>query len=70
MENGWGVVCEYGTRPEAEMAGQILESNGIGAVILSDDCGGVAGGQTFIRGVRVLVKKRDLKKAKELLNRR
>lgn len=68
LQIDWEVIAEYGNHPEAELAGQLLESNGIQSITHSDDCGGVAGGQTFIRGVQVLVHRVDLKRAKEILN--
>lgn len=68
LQSDWEVIAECGNHPEAELAGKLLESNGIQSITHSDDCGGVAGGQTFIRGVQLLVRRQDLKKAKEILN--
>jgi hypothetical protein len=68
MHSDLEVIAEYGNHPEAELAAQLLDSNGIQSYTHSDDCGGVAGGQTFIRGVRLLVHRVDLKRAKEILN--
>lgn len=61
------IVCEYSNYVEAELAKGILTSNGIKAYIHSDDCGGMAGGQTYITGVQLLVSKRDMDKAKMIL---
>jgi hypothetical protein len=68
LQSDWEVIAEYGNHPEALLAGQILESNGIQSITHSDDCGGAAGGQTFIRGVQLLVRRQDSKRAKEILN--
>ena len=62
------IIAEYRNHSEAEMAKELLESYGIKSMIHSDDCGGIAGGQTFIRGVQLLVLRKDAEKAKEVLN--
>ena len=62
------IIAEYINHSEAEMAKELLESNGIKSVVHSDDCGGIAGGQTFIRGVRLLVFSKDVEKAGKILN--
>jgi len=67
-QSGLEVIAEYGNHPEAELTVQLLESNGIQSYTHSDDCGGVAGGQTFIHGVQVLVDRRDVKRSREILN--
>lgn len=57
------LVCVqiFNSRVEAEIAKGFLESNGISATISADDAGGDS-------GVRLLVAKKDEKKAKEVLN--
>ena len=60
-------VTEFNNHAEAEMAKEQLESSGINSIIHSDDCGGMAGGQTFIRGVQLLVSKSDIIIAKKIL---
>jgi hypothetical protein len=67
MLNGLIVVAEYANHPEAEMAKKLLESHGIESIIHADDCGGMAGGQTFIRGVQLLVDRDDVISARSLL---
>jgi hypothetical protein len=61
------VIAEFNNHAEADFAKGLLESYGIKSVKHSDDCGGAAGGQTFIRGVQLLVPKKNLIKAKEIL---
>lgn len=61
------LVMEFNNHAEAEMAKERLESYGINSIIHSDDCGGMAGGQTFIRGVQLLVSKNDIVTAKKIL---
>lgn len=60
-------IAVYRNHPEAELAKSILEENGIPAIISSDDCGGIACGQTFIRGVWLRVMKRHEIRARDLL---
>jgi hypothetical protein len=67
MNNDLVVITVYGNHPEAELAKSVLEADGIDAVISSDDCGGIAGGQTFIRGVRLLVAKKHETHARDVL---
>lgn len=62
------IIYQYTNHVEAELAKNILTSNGIEAVIRSDDCGGMHGGQTFVRGVGLLVPAEKTKEAKGLLN--
>lgn len=61
------VLWEYSNHAEADLAKGMLESNGIPAFDRSDDCGGMAGGQTFVWGVKLLVNKEDVASAKEIL---
>ena len=58
----------YYNRHEAELAKGFLSVNGINAVVLGDDGGGVQPGLSFSRGVRLLVKEGDVEKAKEILH--
>ena len=61
------IIADFNNHAEAEFTKGLLESHGIKAIKNSDDCGGAAGGQTFIRGVQILVTRDDLKRAKEIL---
>jgi len=65
--NKFEIIADFNNHAEADLAKGLLESYGIKSIKHSDDCGGIAGGQTFIRGVQLLVPKNDLKKAKEIL---
>jgi len=62
------VIRRFPYRNEAEYAKNILESNGIEAVIVADDCGFFRPHLTFTgRGVELSVKKEDVQKAQEAL---
>ncbi len=61
------ILHEYSNHMEAEIAKGFLTSNGIEAIVHSDDCGGMAGGQTFIRGVKLIVPKNDIQRARQIL---
>ena len=65
---GYEVLWEYSNHVEAEIAKGILEANRIKVILHSDDCGGMAGGQTFVRGVKLLVPAENIERAKLLLN--
>ena len=51
----WSKVAEFTNHPQADLAKNLLEKHGIRASIWSDDCGGLAVGQTFIQRVRLFV---------------
>ena len=62
------IIADFNNHTEADFAKGLLESYGIKSIKHSDDCGGTAGGQTFIRGVQLLVPRNDLNKAKEIFD--
>ena len=51
----WVSVAEFTNHPEADLSRQLLENHGIRVSIWSDDCAEMAGGQTFVQRVRLLV---------------
>ena len=63
----WIKVITFTDRVEADLALGLLEANDIEAVNFADDCGSVDPALTWARGVRLMVKKEDLEKAKEIL---
>ena len=65
----WSMVAEFIDHPQAELAKNLLEKHGIRVVIWSDDCGGLAGGQTFIQSVRLFVHDSDRQSAMDILGR-
>ena len=65
----WGAVAEFTDHPQAELARNLLEKHGIGAALWSDDCGGLAVGQTFIRRVRLFVCDADREAALDILGK-
>ena len=64
------VVKVFNSRIEAEIARGYLESFGIKTEIISDDAGQNYPSLQSIRGVKLLVSKKNLKKAQELLNKK
>lgn len=61
------VLSVFTNHSEAEMAKTLLESNDIPSVIQADDVAGLGLGQTFVKGVKLLVNENDLEKAEEIL---
>ncbi len=61
------IIGTFSSRAEAELAAGLLESEGIEALILADDAGGLYPMLQFIRGVRLLVAKEDELQAREIL---
>jgi hypothetical protein len=64
---GWSLVAEFTDHPQARLARNLLEEHGIRAALWSDDCGGLAGGQTFVQGVRLFVAASDREAARGIL---
>jgi|tagenome__1003787_1003787.scaffolds.fasta_scaffold20897644_2 hypothetical protein len=60
-------VGTYTSRPEAELAGSILRSEGITFVVAADDAGGAYGGVLFTPGARLQVDAEDAQRAADLL---
>ena len=62
------LICikTYINREEAELARGFLETNGVGAAVFADDCGG-ARPHLQIAGVRLMVGEEDVEKATQLL---
>jgi len=66
----WVSIAEFTNHPEAELGKQLLENHGIASSIWSDDCGEMAGGQTFIQRVRLLVREPDRQAALDILGKK
>ena len=60
-------LASYGSRLEAELVVQQLESAGIDAVLASDSAGGMVPSLTSVGGVRVLVRADDVAAAAEVI---
>lgn len=69
-EKEWAVVAEYGNHSQAQLAANLLEECAIECLVWSDDCGGIAPGQSFVRGVKVYVAEEDVDRALEILRRK
>jgi len=62
------LVKSFNSEVQAEMAKELLAREGIPAIILSDDCGGMQPQlQSLSKGVRLLVEPGDLEQAKDIL---
>ena len=62
------LLKSYNRELEAEMAKELLENEGIRAMVVSDDCAGMYPQfQSQSKGVRLLVAPDDLEKAREVL---
>jgi len=48
------IVAEFTNHAQAELAANQLRSKDVPCWVKSDDCGGAAPGQSFVRGVEVL----------------
>jgi hypothetical protein len=65
----WVTVAEFTNHPEAALARNLLEAHGIEVAEWSDDCGGMAVGQTVIQRVRLFVRASDIEPARDMLGR-
>lgn len=63
------MVAEFTNHPQADLAKNLLEKHGISVSIWSDDCGGLAVGQTFIQRVRLFVPNSDRQAALDILGK-
>lgn len=61
------VLKEYSQRFKAEEDLELLHQYGIGAMLKSDDAGGIAPNLGFIEGYRILVSKTEEAEARKLL---
>jgi hypothetical protein len=66
---GWMLVAEFTDHPQADLAKSLLAGHGVPAHLWSDDCGGLAGGQTFIQRVRLFVPDSHLQAARQILGK-
>lgn len=61
-------IKTFSYRHEAEMAKGLLEEQEIESIISADDCGGFTSHIAFTSGgIQLMVKKKDIEKAKEIL---
>ena len=65
--NDLSVVETYGTRAEADTAKSLLDSQSIISFVSTVDAGAIDQAAQFSSGVRLLVNKKDLDRAKKLL---
>ncbi len=63
------MVAEFTNHPQAELTKNLLEQHGIRVSVWSDDCGGLAVGQTFIQRVRLFVPDSDKQAATDILGK-
>lgn len=68
--NKLSTIKIFNSRMEAEIARSYLESAGIKSEIFSDDAGQNITSLQVLRGVKLLTSVKNLKKARELLEKR
>ncbi|HKJ92498.1 MAG TPA: DUF2007 domain-containing protein [Longimicrobiales bacterium] len=61
------VAATFGYRYEAEIAHNLLDSAGIESVLIVDDAGGMDVGLSFVNRARIMVRKEDLERARDVL---
>lgn len=61
------VVATFSSRPQVDLAVEILRSEGIECVVLLDDGGGAIPALDLTRGIRILVARENEEAARELL---
>lgn len=62
------LVAHFATRPEAEMAAELLRSEGIESLVSRDDAGGAYPVLDLVPGVRLRVTPENEARARELLD--
>jgi len=67
MATAYVVVRRFTTEVEAELARAILESNGIKAIVLRDDGGGMLPAMSVMSAVRLVVAPADAEAAHDVL---
>ena len=60
-------IATYSNLAEAELAKQTLEANGLSKIIILNESGGGALGQTLAHGIKILVPEADAQTARSLL---
>ena len=68
MTEDLSLLKSFNNEVEAEMAKELLENQGLPAMVIADDAGGMYPQfQTISKGVRLLVAHADLDQAREIL---
>ena len=60
-------IKTYLTRAEADLASNLLRSEGIDSMILADDCGGMRPQLNFGAGIKLFVRAPDVRQALVIL---
>jgi hypothetical protein len=63
------ILRTFANELEAELARTVLEANGIPALVLRNDAGGMYPSLTFVHGVRLVVHRDDAREAIAILDR-
>lgn len=69
MSGETAVVATYPYRHQAELARGYLEDAGLEAALFIDDAGGSVEGMAFTRPARLIVRRADIERAREVLDR-
>jgi hypothetical protein len=64
MRNDIVVVATYPSEVEASIAQASLDAAGIDSILLRDDAAGIIPSMSFLKGVRVAVRKGDVEAAR------
>ena len=62
------IIAEYDNRMQAEISVKLLRSFEIESRISADDLGGPGPGQSFVRGVKVIVMAEDAENVEQILS--
>jgi len=68
MSGGLKLARKYMNDIDAEFGRLRLESEGIPAIVLKDDAGGMLPQFQMVEGVRLMVREEELERARELLD--
>lgn len=67
QDEGIVVVGRYAWEHEAQVAQAVLQTNGIDAILIRDDVGGMLPSLDFLREVKLAVRAEDAEEARSLL---
>ena len=67
MDNDIVVIATFGSEVEASIAQASLDSAGIDSIMLRDDAAGIIPSMSFLKGIRVAVRRGDADEARRQL---
>lgn len=66
-KQGIVIVGRYGWEHEAQVAQAVLQANGIEAILIRDDAGGMLPSLDFLQEVKLAVRTEDAEEARKVL---